>query len=163
MTVLQRFDPIVIPYCSFHVALPLGPDEVLAKLRTLVAPSGTPPSDTMPFRGEVGDEGFMLEVRLPTSGLARGINHERSLALFWGAVTKTAEGSELRFAMRQPIPAFALLAAVWFGFVYTIVNGSSPALLMTPLTGHVVLVFFFRLTIRQRALGPLSQALGVRL
>ncbi len=162
--ILKRVDPWVLPLISWHLSVPLPPDEVLSRLRTLIAPSGTPPSEERPFRGEVSKEALLLDVRVPTSGLAKGLNHERALALVRGTLEATDKGgTELKFSLRQPLPAFVMLFVVWAGFIYTILGGASPALLMTPISGHVMLVLFFQFTARQRVMTPLSRVLETKL
>ena len=164
MTKRSDFDPFVLPLRSQVVDLPTTVEETVDKLNTLIAGEQTSTSDDKPFRGEIEKGRLQLAVRIPTSGVASNyVRHERALVIVYGAVTARGDGSTLRLDMRQPLPAFVLLAIIWAGFVYTIAKGASPALLMTPLLGHAILIFFFRMATRQRVLDPVSKALGIKL
>jgi hypothetical protein len=157
-------DPWLLPIRSQVIELPQDVEEAIRRLNTLIARPGTKTSEALPFRGGVDGGQIQLTVRIPTSGVASGLmQHERALVVVHGEISKRNGGSTLRLVMRQPLPAFLLLFIVWIGFIYSMFHGTSPALLMTPIMGHAILIFFFRMASRQRVLDPLSKALGVPL
>lgn len=164
VAILSDTDPWLLPFRAQVIELPDSVEETVRRLNTLIARPGIPTSETLPFRGKIEDAQLLLTVRIPTSGVAKGfVQHERALVVVHGELSARDGGSTLRLVMRQPLPAFVLLFIVWVGFIYSMFHGTSPALLMTPIMGHAILIFFFRMASRQRVLDPVSKVLGVRL
>ena len=164
MPILNRFDPWVVPLLSYRVALPFKATEAAERVLPLVAAPLEATTEQRPFRGEVKDGEARLTVRVPTSGVASGvIQHERALAVVHVRFSDSDGGSELELVVRQPLPAFVVLLLVWIGFIFTVVRGAEPVLLFMPISGHAILLIFFRMTARERALGPLSRVLGEKL
>lgn len=160
----ERFDPWLVPIIAHRVNLELSVDEAAERLSDLLAKHGTPTSDERPFRGEVTHEGFALQVRIPTSGMSAGIVPlERTLIVVSGALEPRDVGCHMVLSLRQPLPAFVLLIVIWAGFIYTVAAGASPFLLFTPLSGHAILILFFRFTAYQRVISPMRKALGAKL
>lgn len=159
-----NFDPWVLPLRTLTLELSLSSSEVSNRLQQLIAKPEAPTTELHPFRGAVDDGRVALTVRIPTSGVASGVmRHERALVVVHGHVEDREGGCTLKLTLRQPLPAFAILALIWVYFIYSLMHGASPALLFTPLLGHAVLLFFFRIAARQRVLDPVGKALGIAL